>query len=214
MARAPANAFSPSRRAAEHREDNARGSRTPRSRTRPRRGKASRIRPPVPRSPAPRCRPPRRTAPTGSAQPTVAKLMRRPVSVLRSRNVSWNPVRLRDAAIVEVLVFVLERQVPIEPHRSQVGEVLDLVRRVDPCGDGREGQQEQANQKEPLAPRDVEGRGARGEGRGIVHWVEAILARPPAALRRGLARARVDQAASGGGHLTHPTSGTSPPAAG
>jgi hypothetical protein len=53
--------------------------------------------------------------------------MRRPVSVVRSRNVSWNPSDRAIIAIVEVAVLVLERQIVVERERTQIREILDLV---------------------------------------------------------------------------------------
>ena len=79
----------------------------------------------------------------------------------------------RDAAIVEMLVLVLEREIAIEPERPQVGEVLDLVGRVDARGDGRQGQQEQAHQENPLAPCRASGDGASD------HDYRSILPRAP-----------------------------------
>ena len=55
-------------------------------------------------------------------------------------------------AVVEVLVFVLERQVVVEPERSQERVVLHFVRRVDSRGDGGKRQREQGDQQ-PHGPR-------------------------------------------------------------
>jgi hypothetical protein len=45
---------------------------------------------------------------------------------------------LRDVVLVEVAVLVLERYVTIEPQRSQIREVLDLIRGIEAWGDGRQ----------------------------------------------------------------------------
>ncbi len=58
----------------------------------------------------------------------------------------------RDAGVPEVLVLVLERDVVIEPQRSQVGEVLDFVRRVDARRDQRQRHDERGDQHRQLPP--------------------------------------------------------------
>ena len=55
-------------------------------------------------------------------------------------------------AVVEVSVLVLERQVVVEPERSQERVVLHFVRRVDSRGDGGKRQREQGDQQ-PHGPR-------------------------------------------------------------
>ena len=46
-------------------------------------------------------------------------------------------VRTGDAAVIEVLILVLERQVLVKPQRTKVGEVLDLVGGVKSRGPRR-----------------------------------------------------------------------------
>ena len=58
----------------------------------------------------------------------------------------------RDARVPEVLVLVLERDVVIEPERSQVGEVLHLVRGVDARRDQRQRDDEGGGQHRELPP--------------------------------------------------------------
>ena len=103
-------------------------------------------------SSAPPRRRPRRTAPTASRSRSSPKLMRRPVSVVALEERLVEAGRLRDVVVVEIPVLVLERHVAIEPERSQVGEVLDLVGRVDPRRHGRQRGREQQNKHDELAP--------------------------------------------------------------
>src|SRR4029077_13007822 len=55
--------------------------------------------------------------------------------------------------IVEVAVLVFERQVAIEPERSQVSEILDLVGGIDSRRHRRERRHEQTDEKNPLRAR-------------------------------------------------------------
>ena len=58
-----------------------------------------------------------------------------------------------DVALVEVLILVLERHVAVEPQRSEVGEILDLVRRVDARRDRRKRHDEHHCEHAQFAPR-------------------------------------------------------------
>ena len=55
--------------------------------------------------------------------------------------------RLRDVAVVEVAVLVLERDVLVELERSQVREVLHLVGRIQPRRDRRQRHDEQEREQ-------------------------------------------------------------------
>ena len=55
-----------------------------------------------------------------------------------------------DAAVVEVAVLVVERDVVVEPERPEVGEVAHLVPRVETRCDGGQCEDEQQGRHDPL----------------------------------------------------------------
>ncbi len=61
------------------------------------------------------------------------------------------PGGLRDVPVVEIPIFVFEGDVAIEVERAEIGEVLDLIRRVEPGGDRREQQREKEREDRELA---------------------------------------------------------------
>ena len=83
----------------------------------------------------------------------VAKLGRRPASVVLLEEGRVEALAAADVAIEEVLVLVLERDVVVEPERAQVGEVLNLVRRVDPRRHGGQREHERGDEHQQLASR-------------------------------------------------------------
>ena len=64
--------------------------------------------------------------------------------------------RPRDVVVVEIAILVLERHVVVEPERSQVREVLDLVGRIQPRRHGGERGREHQNKNDQLAPRQAQ----------------------------------------------------------
>jgi hypothetical protein len=65
-------------------------------------------------------------------------------------------VRSRDVVVVEVAVLVLERDVPVEIQRPQIGEILDFVRRIQPRRDCRERDREEQHEDEQFSRRQAE----------------------------------------------------------
>ncbi len=90
--------------------------------------------------------PEERTADRGEARPPTGFGL-----LLQERRVE--ALSAADVQIVEVLVLVLERDVMVEPERAQVGEVLNLVGRVDPRGDGGQREHERRDEHGQLPSR-------------------------------------------------------------
>ncbi len=70
-----------------------------------------------------------------------------------SRNVAWKPSPRPMFVREKVLILVLERHVVVEPERAQVGEILNLVGRVDPRRDGGQREHERGDEHQQLASR-------------------------------------------------------------